>query len=892
MSAGTSTTSQIRAQVATIYKKRPGDRIIGIKTGGRWEGAERELIGDREFRFVQCYSPLEVRESLIESDGGDTTLVVVTDLDERDIGFDVLARFAKRRLHPLRAWQLVVDLFQARTAAPTLFEKRWLAEALLANLPPQGYPPVASGVLDEDTVWGIVLRVMLGFETTRPDASDVLVWSLKPENLVRYSSSSADLRAGVRSRIAESAGEVAHSIFNCIDSGHAAEVMPIGLACHVIFSEDASGELREGAARLERFIGGKTVPREPARLWGSASAQFIDKLIEDGETKNAMRLLERSDQIVREVRLESRAYVSDYSPLGFELRLRRYGEGLVSLLKEGSTTPNDYLIGLARDVSKHRLASLFPERAERVEMSMRLSAWLSQQDKSEPASFEQAARKYTQEGGFVDWARHHLYGGENVEALSNAYGSLAEIIAEKREVENKRFGELLVNWIDVGSSGGSVLLVEEVLKEVVAKVARLHPVLLIVMDGMSYAVFRELIEDISSRGWIQWGVEGEEWPRPVIAALPSVTEVSRTSLLCGKLAKGGSSEEISGFESNAELLAVSKSGYPPLLFHKSGLSDSGGADLALGLRKEIASDKRKVTGVVVNAVDDHLLKGTQVSVPWLLKHVPVLDQLLFAARDSGRIVILTSDHGHILERQTEQRRNEPGERYRLDDGPPLADELAVNGSRVVTPGNRMIAPWAESVRYGLKKHGYHGGITPQECVIPLAVLSTPNQVLDGWSDLPQCQPVWWDILNAKISETMPVMAKPAHVVQKAPPPLAPKLPLFAPAEETTTASTAINWVDALLKSPAFTSQRKLSGRLAPPLDLVRSFLTALEERGGTMLKLGLAQRLGQPEMRIHGIVAAMRRLLNVDGYAVLSVDEASGSVMLNRELLKVQFDLE
>jgi hypothetical protein len=59
-----------------------------------------------------------------------------------------------------------------------------------------------------------------------------------------------------------------------------------------------------------------------------------------------------------------------------------------------------------------------------------------------------------------------------------------------------------------------------------------------------------------------------------------------------------------------------------------------------------------------------------------------------------------------------------------------------------------------------------------------------------------------------------------------------------------------------------------------------------------MLRGALAQKLGEPELRIPGIVAAMRRILNVEGYAVLAVDDASGSVVLNRQLLEVQFELE
>jgi hypothetical protein len=44
-------------------------------------------------------------------------------------------------------------------------------------------------------------------------------------------------------------------------------------------------------------------------------------------------------------------------------------------------------------------------------------------------------------------------------------------------------------------------------------------------------------------------------------------------------------------------------------------------------------------------------------------------------------------------------------------------------------------------------------------------------------------------------------------------------------------------------------------------------------------------------MRLRGLLAVMQRVLNIDGFAVLTRDEASDTVDLNRELLKRQFDL-
>ncbi len=70
--------------------------------------------------------------------------------------------------------------------------------------------------------------------------------------------------------------------------------------------------------------------------------------------------------------------------------------------------------------------------------------------------------------------------------------------------------------------------------------------LVVVIDGMSVAVFRELMADVTrSRLGVAGG--GRIGLRPALATVPSVTEVSRTSLLTGKLGQGQRTERESRF---------------------------------------------------------------------------------------------------------------------------------------------------------------------------------------------------------------------------------------------------------------------------------------------------------------------------------------------------------
>jgi hypothetical protein len=163
------------------------------------------------------------------------------------------------------------------------------------------------------------------------------------------------------------------------------------------------------------------------------------------------------------------------------------------------------------------------------------------------------------------------------------------------------------------------------------------------------AVWRELSQELVQAGAQLWSWrEGQPLP-PGLSALPSMTGFSRASLLCGKLASGGQEVERRGFAENPALMGASRSGYPPVLFHKDELAGDT-------TRKEIRNPQRRVVGVVVNVVDDSLDGPAQRTFHWSLSQVPVLRALLAEAETAGRAVIFASDHGHVMDRGAVMRR--------------------------------------------------------------------------------------------------------------------------------------------------------------------------------------------------------------------------------------------
>ena len=97
------------------------------------------------------------------------------------------------------------------------------------------------------------------------------------------------------------------------------------------------------------------------------------------------------------------------------------------------------------------------------------------------------------------------------------------------------------------------------------------------------------------------------------------------------------------------------------------------------------------------------------------------------------------------------------------------------------------------------------------------------------------------------------------------------------------------WIAGLLGSAVFAAQRRLAGRQAPDDRLVQICLQALDERHGCTSRQMLAQVLGLSDVRLRRLLAGLQRLLNVDGYHIIAVDEGAGTITLNRQLLAQHF---
>ncbi|MGH9322580.1 MAG: BREX-2 system phosphatase PglZ [Vicinamibacteria bacterium] len=867
------TTGLITAQVQAVLEKDPEARVIGIETEPPADLGDSLRVRGTVFRVARCPSVLAVREELSRLEDGERLLLLTT-LDPKELGLDVVSRLAKGRLISIRPWELVKIRFRAKDIDSKLTgeSRSWVLKVLLELSPESGFPPAPSGFLDSETVWRLLFRELLGLPEGQKDPETLLLWSLDARNRSRLGNLPEAYRQGLEEAFAATAGPVAAAIFGTEAAGHGVRALSVGLVCRALYApESRIGPVAiSAAARLESFLPNPPLPFEVGLAWADAAESVLRRQVEELGVSGVRRWLEAADELLDSIHARELAPSSRWLPSSLSVRCERYASTL-----EASH---------ADELLEHELMARDAPRAERVRMSLRLARWIGSRPKDEATSLAEAVQRYRGEGGHVDWARYKLWDTDAQPALARAYRKLLEAVTVRREAENARFGKLFAEWTRAGLDGAheeGIVPLEHALLRVVAPIARNHTLLVIVIDGMGQAVFRELLEDVLGLGFTERVPEGSCLRAAGVAPVPTVTEACRTSLLCGRLTRGTASTERDGFSSLEELRRVSRSDHSPRLFHKQDLRDPGSGNLAATLRDAVADPEQKVIGVVINAVDDHLAKGDQVRVSWTAHTIRPLAELLDAARDARRVVVMTSDHGHVLERDLEHRPAGPEDRdrWREPAGSPAVEEVLLEGPRVLLgKEHRVILPWTERLRYGTKKNGYHGGASLQEVVVPIAVLApTALEEMPGWSEVPAEVPSWW-------LDEEPAVEAPAPIPKPRPRDKG-QGELFPKKDAPPT------WIERLFESETFREQRTLHRRVKLEDDRIRQMLLALDERG-KLTRPALAQRLAIAQVRLPGMLSALRRVLNVEGFDVIQVDEASDTVSFDRALLCRQFEIE
>lgn len=867
----------------TTHLSAEDPAVVAFRGDAEWAGGDTLQVNDRVWQVHRCQTPIEVREALAYRAPDGPPLLILTPLSHAELGADVMARLFKRRLFEFDRWAPVLRAFGAHRLDARLAAHPWLAEVLLSGQPAEGYARVVSGTLDAATAWREAARVVLGVEADGLDATTVLGWTVDGSFAARWMAQPQEARLGLRHWLASVAGPAASLALTLVEGGHAADVLPIALACDALFAGgDASGGRANAVIRLERYTGGERVDAAGGRVLAAAAQDFMRRPV---EPRQASAWLARADDLLRELGADHEAHRGRVSPLGFVQRLDRYAAALDEALDASdaatalarATEALDAVRGHDRGRADHDLLA-------RAEHALRLVRYLhTTATASPPASFADAVEAYTRDHAYADEARVPLYASETHQALGAVLARIADAVRERREEFTGAFAGLAATWFESPTPSPHLLPVEHVLRDVVAPLAAQVPVLLLVVDGMNLPVAHTLVASIAQRGWLSVTSATGAGHGPAVAALPSVTEVCRTSLLCGTLRVGTAADERRGFASHPDLLRHSKPRHPPVLFHKADLG--AGAVLSPEVAAALEHPEQRVVGAVINAVDDHLLKDDMVRPTWTTHYIPAIAALCDAARAARRAIVVTADHGHVLDlKLTGRPVAGDADRHRQATRPPGDGEVLVTGPRVLSSAPTIVVAASESVRYASRKNGYHGGISPQEVVVPLSVLVPDTQPLEGWTEAAERRPAWWDLdLPLTSTGVAPVQATEGRTL-----PLfeaaRQHVPVMAVAEEA-----APEWLPRLLASEVLREQRARATRAGLGDDRLGFLLSALAARGGRLTVAACASRLGVPAGRVSSIVAAASQLLNFDGYQVIYL--TGEEVLLDEPLLRGQFQL-
>jgi hypothetical protein len=928
--------------------------VLGVRAKPDWPAETRTFTHHKvPVRIEPCESALAVREALL-SRRRDEWLIVLTDRSDEDLGAGVLSHFVGYRLRTPDPWAAVRNRFAATGIDPAIFAAagdRDVATGLLAATPPDGWPPAAGGVLTRAHAFGAVAAARLGLIDPVIDIAAVLGWAAGhslPEQISDLRMLAGDpVTDAVLAWTAERAGVIAPAVLHLLRGGEARDVIPLGLVAGVLadardnWAAEGAQVARDALIRMEARFGGAVLPSAALTSWAAEASAVVTGMLRVAARKaSGEALLARADHLLEGVRAAGLADRSDLLPSGLTRRFAALAAELRAATGRRAEADPDQVI-VSRDrldrverawasVAAHHLAG-DDRRTHAFHAAVRLTRWLADASPDGGAGLPGLLRRHADQDAWADSAVNDAAAGASDPELGAGLEAVLGAARARRAAHDAGFAAALADYTRDDRADQGVLYVEDLLPTVVMPLARQAPVLLLVLDGMSAGVGTEVVASILGRprdGWAEALLNGQSRRAAALAVLPTLTEVSRASLLSGELSRGGQDTERNGYAALAR--AGGLTGAP--LFHKRPL-DSARPGYAIA--DDVAAAITDVTRYplvtcVLNSVDDALDRSDPGGTSWGADTVKHLDPLLERARYAGRTVILTADHGHVIERRqgTQRPRPDMSSSRSRGAGIPASDgEVLVTGRRVCLHDGTAVLAVDENLRYGPMKSGYHGGASAAEVVVPVTVLVPGAVPADSGLRLaaPQ-EPSWWTdpVLPANSVPSMASAATGVSAGRRAAgtrtPASAPRTPKPAPDLAKRPGETTITLFDvpevesasearatapeatapassgpavtaeAVLATPAYKANKKRAGRISVSDAQVGALLAALAGSPSQRLTpVAAASALQVSPVVLRGAIMQAQQLLNIDGAAVIRIDADGATVILDGAALAEQY---
>jgi hypothetical protein len=851
---------------------------------------------------------------------GDHVLVITTGSGDH-LGWELRGHALKGRVLPVDRAELVRSRFQAPEADPRIAREAWLVDALLEAEPTSGWRPVGA-VLTLDAAMQALVSARLGLDADSRDGWDIsqlLAWSRRPGACDQFAALSAAEQDGIAAWLSDQVGPGARLLLALAAIGRGRDAMALGVLASLA---DLPGVTAAAAMALGGLLGG--VEHRPGELRGLASAvtgtltRWISEAAPRGgrDSEPGARVLDvvrRADQLAAGAGLAPALAGHWLLPSALGSQLRDLAVALTAPADPAAPGADDLArVEFALDViTAHGLVQLDSRRLDVARMAVRLQRWLATPAEGVPSVAAGVSRHLAQ-WGWVDRALDAVRagdpGGDGV--LESAYRRIHGAARARRDRIDEEFAARLQPWAAHACTQESAgcLLIEDVLRTVAVPLTGegAPAPLILVLDGMNSAVAVELADQLRERGWVEAsapsrarGVRGLRVA--AVSTLPTVTQLARASLLSGRITAGGQDVEGEGF--GAFWRRHARDG---VLFHKGDLGGCSGQRLSDALMQALSG--AAVVGVVLNTVDDALDHGREGDrTGWTIGRVTYLTDLLDAARAYRRPVVLTCDHGHVLDRSASGQGPTAADGVqsaRWRTGSAGDGEIEVSGPRVQAGAGPVVLAWHETVRYTPRKAGYHGGAALAEVTVPVVtVFPDPELIPQAWTELTATDvvPRWWSgqALTPEQTDVAPP-ARPVPRRRKAAP--VQEESLFdvdevEPAGATTPrpaaerAASAASLGRQIVATDAYAAQRAFV-RKAPDRTQIADVIDALVAASGTLPIGAVVTLLSRAGRRSEQVVTTLERLLNIEGYLVLGRIDGGRTVRLDEALLRTQFGLE
>lgn len=732
----------------------------------------------------------------------------------------------------------------------------------------------------------------------------------------------------LEARLRESLGELEVLLFGTWLRGDGPKALQLATIFEILTTKEDEAVTMWLHERVVQLFGSSHAQDSEtyARALGRAAAPARKWLArQQGNERLLQELYVAAEAHVTHPKVRKALCDSTVLPSAWDERLGQLGDALLQGSEETTVSRAQTAVHAFRALASHeRFASTDLTVAE---MALRLLVWLAgnplqqlQSGLALHADTEQLSRWYAEQGGYVDWARLRARSSAD-SRLGVGIQAVVEQADALRSELDQRFATSLAHWVASDRPGKATLPIDQALERLALTFlsqddTNQRRLLVILMDGMAWAQAVQLLESLE-HGLDHWGVlawHGEVGNRigggtypPMLANLPTVTEVSRSAFFMGRTWKDGeplsASEDPKRFEGNKRLHPFcTTSAAPRLLLKSEGHAQSGVATSeALSL---IDDKQRRIISIVINAIDSSLDADSQQQQNWDTDSIKSLPTLLERAKLAGRFVMFVSDHGHVPSvrfKKTLPTQQSGGQRWRpwLGDADSLRPgEMKLRGKGVYCPKNvsELVVLTQDDLTYSSSPcAGQHGGATLAEVVAPCLLLGPDAELAHGWTGeslplRPRFVPDWWSLsLPASNAAT-----------RTAPPPK--RSPKLAPPEQTELPGMPLPEVKSPGPEPAYLSplhQRLLTNKLLRSqagdkpalLREVVATVTFLLERGGTVPIEALAQPLSLPSFRVRGKLPQLQFVLNLDGYGILQVDDNTKQVSFNREMFAQQFEV-